>query len=99
MSRKIILEIRFKKHLNQKRWMRRLCLFHKVFHNKVPQYIHSFIPSFKASARQTNTFTSFYCRTEYLFIVKLILNVISEWNKIDTDVRSYQCYKSFKLLC
>ena len=28
-------------HLHQRRWMRRLCLFYKVFHNKVPKYIQS----------------------------------------------------------
>ena len=50
------------KHLHQRWWMRRLCLFYKVFHSKVLKYIHSLIPSMRTSARQPNTFTFFYCR-------------------------------------
>ena len=52
-------------YLRQRRWMRRLCLFYQVFHNKVPKYIHSLILSMRTSTRQPNTFTSFYCRIEY----------------------------------
>ena len=59
-------------HLHQRRWMRRLCLFYKVlclfykvFHSKLAKYIHSLIPTMKTSARQPNTLTSFYCRTEF----------------------------------
>ena len=50
-------------HLHQRRWMRRLCLFYKIFHNKVPKYVHSPIPSMKDFASQPNTYTSFYCGT------------------------------------
>ena len=46
-------------HLYQRRWMRQLCSFCKVFHNKALKYIYSLIPSTRASARQPNTFTSF----------------------------------------
>ena len=44
-------------HLHQKHFMRRLCLYHKVFHSKIPKY--SLIPSMRSSARQPNSFTSF----------------------------------------
>ena len=52
-------------HLNQRRWMRRSCLFYKVYHSKVPKYIHSLIPSIRTSAKRLHTFTSFYRRVEY----------------------------------
>ena len=52
-------------HLHQRLWMRRLCLFYRVFHRKDPKYIHTLIPSMRTSARDPNTFTSFYCRTKY----------------------------------
>ena len=39
-------------HLHQRQWMRLLCLLYKVFHCKVPKYIHSLIPSMRTSARQ-----------------------------------------------
>ena len=60
--------------------MRQLCLFYKVFHSKVPKYIHSLIPSMRTSARQPNTFTSFYCRTEY-FQNSFLPCFVKEWNK------------------
>ena len=75
--------------------MRQLCLFYKVFHSKVPKYIHSLIPSMRTSARQPNTFTSFYCRTEY-FQNSFLPYVIKEWNKLDPDKRSCQSYESFR---
>ena len=67
-------------HLHQSRWMKRLCLFYKVFHNKVRKYIHSLIPSMRTSTRQPNTLTSFYSRTEY-FQNSFLPCVIREWNK------------------
>ena len=82
-------------HLHQRRWMRRLCLFYKVFHNKVPKYIHSLVPPMRTSARQPNTFTSFYCRTEY-FQNSFLPYVIKEWNKLDPDKQSCQSYERFR---
>ena len=81
-------------HLHQRRCIRRLCLFY-IFHSKVPKYIHSLIPSITTSARQPNTFTSFYCRTEY-FQNSFLPYVIKEWNKLDPDKRSCQSYVSFR---
>ena len=75
--------------------MRRLCLFYKVFHGKVPEYIHSLIPIMRTSARQPNTFTSFYCRTKY-FQNSFLPYVIKEWNKLDLDKGSCQSYDSFR---
>ena len=82
-------------HLHQKRWMTRLCLFYKVLHSKVPKYIHSLIPSMRTSEIQPNTFTSFYCRTEY-FQNSLLPCVIREWNKLDPDKWSCLSYNSFR---
>ena len=94
-SRKKLYQELGLEHLHQRRWMRRLCLFCKVFHCKVPKYIHSLIPSMRTSARQPNTFTSFYCRTEY-FQNSFLPYVIKEWNKLDPDKRSCQSYVSFR---
>ena len=74
--------------------MRRLCLFYKVFHSKVPKYIHSLIPSMRTCARLPYTFTSFYCRTEY-FENSFLPCVIKERNTPDLDKRSCQSYASF----
>ena len=75
--------------------MRRFCLFYKVFHNKVPKYISGLITSMITSARQPNTFTYFYCRTEY-FQNSFLPCVIREGNKLDPDKRSCLSYKSFR---
>ena len=75
--------------------MRRLCLFYKVFHSKVPKYIHSLIPSMRTSARQPNTFTSLYCTTEH-FQKSFLPYVIKESNKLDPDKRRCQSYESFR---
>ena len=75
--------------------MRRLFLFHKVFHSNVPKYIHCLIPSMRTSARLPNTFTSYSCRTEY-FQNSFLPYVIKERNKLDTNKRSCQSYESFR---
>ena len=75
--------------LHQRRWMRQLCLFYKVFHSKVPKYIHSLIPPMRRSERQPNTFTFFYCRTECCHFMR-------EWNKLDPDKQSCLSYDSFR---
>ena len=94
-SRKKLYQELGLEHLHQRRWMRRLCLFYKVFQSKVPKYIHSLIPSMRTSARQSNAFTSFYCRTEY-FQKSFLPCVIKEWNKLDPNKRSCQWYESFR---
>ena len=73
--------------------MRWLCLFYKIFHGKVPKYIHSLIPSMRTFAIQPNTFTSFYCWTEY-FQITFLPYVIKKWNK-HPNKRSCQSSESF----
>ena len=52
-------------YLQERRCMRRLCLFYKVVSTKLPAYIYDFIPSVRQSQRHPNTFNSISCRTEY----------------------------------
>ena len=93
-QKKLYQELGLLEYLHQRRWMRRLCLFHKDLHNKVPKYIHSLIPSMRTSVRQPNTFTSFYCRTK-CFQNSFLPCVIREWNKLDLYKWSYLSYNSF----
>ena len=94
-SRKKLYQELGLKHLHQRWWMRRLCLFYKVFHSKVLKYIHNLISSMRTSARQPNTFTSFYCRTEY-FQNSFLPYVVKEWNKLDPVKRGCQSYERFR---
>ena len=68
-------------HLHQRWWMKRLYLFYKAFHNKVPRYIHSLISSIRTSARLPNTFTFFYCRIWYF--PNSFLSCVNEWTRLD----------------
>ena len=72
-------------YLQQRRWMRRLCLFHKVVSTKLPAYIYYFIPPVRQSQRRANTFNSFSCRTEY-FKKSFFPCVIGEWSKLNPEI-------------
>ena len=52
------------KFLQQRRWMRRLCLFYKVVSTKLPVYIYYFIPPVRQSQRHPAIFNSISCRAE-----------------------------------
>ena len=94
-SRKKLYQELGLEHLHQRRWMRHLSLFYKFFHSKVLKYIHNHIPFIRTSTTLPNTFTTFYCRTEY-FQNTLLPYVIKEWNKLDTEKRSCWSYESFR---
>ena len=76
-SRKKLYQELGLEHLHQRRWMRHLSLFYKFFHSKVLKYIHNHIPFMRTSTALPNTFTTFYCRTEY-FQNTLLPYVIKE---------------------
>ena len=85
-------------HLQQRRWMRRLCLIiNKVVSTKLPAYIYDFIPPLRQSQRHPNTFASFSCRTEY-FKNSFFLCVIGEWNRLNPDIRRSGSYNIFRKL-
>ena len=74
-------------YLQQRRWMRRLCLFCKVVATKLPVYIYDFILPVRQSQRHQNKFKSFSCRAEY-FKNSFFPCVIGEWNKLNPENRS-----------
>ena len=58
-------------YLKDRRWMRRLCLFHKIYNLKSPKYLYNLIPSvnhFYDTRNNTNV-PSFNCRTEFFRIL------------------------------
>ena len=83
-------------YLKDRRWMRRLCLFHKIYNLKSPKYLYNLIPSvnrFYDTINNTNV-PSFKCRTEY-FKNSFFPNVITEWNKLG-NIKSMTSYTVFK---
>ena len=58
-------------YLKDRRWMPRLCLFHKIYNLKSPKYLYNLIPSvnhFYDTRNNTNV-PSFNCRTEFFRIL------------------------------
>ena len=82
-------------YLQQRRWMRRLCLFYKVVSTKLPAYIYDIIPSVRQSQRHPNTFNSISCRTEY-FKNSFFPCVVSEWIKLNPEIRRSGSYNIFR---
>ena len=82
-------------YLQQRRWMRRLCLFYKVVSTKLPAYIYDIIPPVRQSQRHLNTFKSISCRTEY-FKNSFFPCVIGEWNKLNPKIRRSGSYNIFR---
>ena len=55
-------------YLKGRRWIRRLCLFHKIYHIKSPKYFYNQIPSVNHfyDTRNNISVSSFNSSTEYL---------------------------------
>ena len=82
-------------YLQQRRWIRRLCLFYKVVSTKPQAYIYDFIPPIRQSQRHPNAFNFFSCRTEY-FKNSFFPCVIVEWNKLNPEIQRFGCYNIFR---
>ena len=84
-------------YLKDRRWMRRLCLFHKIHNLKPPKYLYNLIPSVNRfyDTRSNTNVPPFNCRTEY-FKNSFFPNVIPEWNKLDINIKSKTSYTAFK---
>ena len=81
-------------YLQQRRWMRCLCLFYKFVSTKLPAYIFDFIPPARQSQRRPNTFNLFSCRTEY-FKNSFFPCIIGEWNKLNPEICNSGSYNKF----
>ena len=84
-------------YIQQRRWMRRFCLFYKVVITKLPAYIYDIIPPLRRSQRHPNTFNSISCRTEY-FKISFFPCVIDEWNNLNPEIRRSGSYNMFQKL-
>ena len=77
-------------YLQQRRWMRRLCLFYKVVSTKLPVYIY-IIPLVRKSQRYPNKFNSISFKNSFFPCV------IGEWNKLlNPEIRRSGSYNIFR---
>ena len=81
--------------LKSRRWLRKLCLFYKIFHEKSPSYLFQLIPPKNnvdaTRSSQSNKISSFKTRHFSFFPA-----VISEWNSLDVNIRNSSSINVFK---
>ena len=84
-------------YLKDRRWMRRLRLVHKIYNVKSQKNLYNLIPSvnrFYVTRNNTNV-PSFNCRAEY-FKNSFFPNVVTEWNKLEINIKNMTSYIAFK---
>ena len=83
-------------YLQSRRWLRRLCLFYKIYKSKSPLYLYNLIPSNRSSiTRNSNNIPQLPTRTAF-FRNTFFPSVIIEWNKLDFNVRNSVSLEVFK---
>ena len=86
--------------LRSRRWLRKLCLFYKIYKNKSPSYLHNLIPDrmkfYSTRSSQINNISNIKTRSNF-FKNSLFPSTITEWNKLDHDIRNSDSLHVFKL--
>ena len=81
-------------YLQQRRWMRRICLFCKVFSTKVPAHVYDFVPPARhlkdIQTHLTHSLAELSILKNHFF-----LEVISEGNKLNPQILSSGSYNIF----
>ena len=79
--------------------MRRLCMFYKIKTLKIPEYLYYLIPNYHRTynIRNLDFVETCYCRTD-AFKYSFLPYFISEWNKLDPDLRNAKSYSTFRKL-
>ena len=84
--------------LNLRRWSRRLVLFYKIVNNMTPDYMRHPIPRLQESMynlRRRVTIAQICARTES-YKSSFYPNCLSEWDKLDPDIRLSTSVSVFK---
>ena len=83
--------------LKFRRWFRRFCTFFKKKIHGKPEYLLNKIPSSQIhyNTRNTDQVETYYCRTD-IFKNSFCPYTITEWNKLDLDVRKSRSYATFR---
>ena len=86
-------------YLSSRRWLRRLCLFHKVLNRNSPSYMYELIPrpSNPFGTRNQFQIPYFFCRTE-AFSNSFFPTCIKEWRNLHNDLKQCHSFERFKNL-
>ena len=84
-------------HLSSRRWFKRLCLFHKIYHKKSPEYLYHIIPQPHNlfNLRNQHLIPQIFCRTNF-FSDSFFPTTIKEFNKLDYHVSHQLSFQSFR---
>ena len=84
-------------HLSARRWFKRLCLFHKIYHNKSPSYLYRLIPQHHNlfNLRNQHLIPEIFCRTN-IFCDSFFPTVIKEFNKLNPHITHQLSFYSFR---
>ena len=84
-------------YLRSRRWLKRLCLFHKIYHNKSPEYLHNHIPKPHNlfDLRNQHLIPQIFCRTN-IFSDSFFPTAIKEFNKLDYQITHNLSFQSFR---
>ena len=81
-----------------RRWLKKLCLFYKIFHNKSPSYLFQLFPPsnnvYATRSSQSNEVSSF--KTRQFFKDSFFPSVIYELNSLDINFRNSSFINVFK---
>ena len=81
--------------LKDRRWLRRLCYLYKIVNTKQPAYLYDLIPPFQRSSRNKGCIYEPFCRT-VSFKNCFLKYAITEWNKLDSEIRNAETLASFR---
>lgn len=93
-SRKKLYQQLGLEYLQQRRWMRRICLFCKVFSTKVPAHVYDFVPPAR-HLKDIQTHLTHSLAELSIFKNHFFLEVISEGNKLNPEILSSGSYNIF----
>ena len=86
--------------LRSRRWLRKLCLFYKIYKNKSPSYLHNLTPNrmkfYSTRSGQTVNISNIKTRSN-IFRNSFFPSTITEWNKLDREIRKSDSLNVFKL--
>ena len=83
--------------LKSRRWFRKLCHFFKIFNDKSPSYLFNLIPNFNRvhNTRLSYNIPAIKVKHNY-FKNSFFPSAISEWNKLDLNIRNSASLNAFK---
>ena len=86
--------------LRSRRWLRKLCLFYKIYKNKSPSYLYDLVPDrvkfYSTRSSQIDNISNIKTRSNF-FRNSFFPSTITEWNKLDCDIRNSDSLNIFKL--